>query len=91
MEGSVLEEEELGCMATWRMLWDQGDVPVPTQLQASSGSSSPGFQVFGAESLLTMSAAFGFALQGHLQDPPGYAQTPGMSVGTGTPTEEARH
>lgn len=69
MEGSVLEEEELGSMATWRMLWDQGDVPVPTLLQASSGSSSPGFQVFGAESLLTMPVAFGFALQGHMQDP----------------------
>lgn len=26
VEGSVLEEEELGSMATWRMLWDQGGV-----------------------------------------------------------------
>ena len=85
MEGSVLEEEELGSMATWKRLWDQGDVLVPTLLQASSGSSSPGFQVFGAESLLTMPVAFGFALQGPIQDPTGYAQRPGMSVGTGAP------
>lgn len=38
-----------------------------------------------------MPVAFGFALQGHVQDPTGYAQRPGLSVGTGTPAEEVRH
>lgn len=84
MEGSVLEEEELGSMATWKRLWDQS-LLVPTLLQASSGSSNPGFQVFGAESLLTMPVAYGFAVQGPMQDPTGYAQRPGMSEGTGAP------
>ena len=53
-------------------------------------NSNLGFQVFGAQSLLTMPVAFRIALEGHMQDPTGFVQRPGMSAETGTLIGEVR-